>query len=81
MLKPFSLIIWFVAHEDSPLRHMHTNQLFPLPQGYYISTFFKWIICHENDFFLKVLLKMLKMYGIKKKSIDLPPKRICFVHC
>ncbi len=39
----------------------------------YTSTFFKWIICHENG---KRAIKMLKVYEITP-----PPKRVCFVHC
>ncbi len=43
----------------------HTLSQIPLPpQKGYTLTFFKWIICHENDKKLK-LAKMLKMYRIK----------------
>ncbi len=37
----------------------HTLSQSTYPQKVYTSTFFKWIICHEND---KILTKMLKGY-------------------
>ncbi len=48
----------------------------PPPQKVYISTFFKWIICHEN--YKKNWDKMLKVYRINIFFIDFspPPKRV-----
>ncbi len=46
----------------------------PPPQKGYTSTFFKWIICHEND---ENMAKMLKVYRINVFPID-PPKKSMF---
>ncbi len=56
---------------------LHPYSQTPLPLKVYTSTFFKWIICREND--ENKWAKMLKEWN-QCFFIDLPPKRVCFVH-